>query len=223
MGVDFIAVPTPRPAEHRPEDEHANLVTHGLGFLLSLAAATVLMTQAIETRRGSVVLACTIYCCSLIGLYGASTLSHLFHDLTWRRRCRTLDQAFIYLLIAGSFTPVEVMILNRGWWPVLAVAMWTLALLGVFYVLRVGNLSAGARCSYGVLGWLPCVSLPELSAVVPREVLFWMIAGGICYSVGTIFLALDRRVRYFHALWHALVIAGSGCHYIAILMLVTGA
>ena len=94
------------------------------------------------------------------------------------------------------------------------------AIIGVVHVLKVGNLSSTDKLGYGILGWMPAVSIPELSAAVPVQILIWMLAGGACYSIGTVFLAFDRRVRYFHALWHALVIAGSGCHYIAILLLV---
>src|SRR5262249_54018320 len=102
--IDLIA-PGPELPEHRPVDEHANLATHAFGLFLSLPATAVLLTTAIELRRPIEVAACASYCASLVGVYAASTLSHLFHDLGWRRRFRTVDQAFIYLLIAGSFAP----------------------------------------------------------------------------------------------------------------------
>src|SRR3974377_884143 len=95
-----------------------------------------------------------------MGLYAASTLSHSFHDLAWRRFFRTLDQACIFLLIAGSFTPFAVAWLDRGWsFPILLAAMWTLAILGVGLVLRVRTLTPGAQRVYLILGWLPAISL----------------------------------------------------------------
>jgi hemolysin III len=98
--------------------------------------------------------------------------------------------------------------------------MWITALLGVCLVVRLGNLTSTARTLYGVLGWLPIIAVKPLFDAAPFEMLVWMIAGGAFYSVGTLFLMFDMRVRYFHALWHAFVIAGSTCHYIAILLFV---
>ena len=214
-----------RSHEHRPVDEHANLITHGLGLLLSLVASAVLMTLVVREYRtnhhGAINIAtCGIYCASLVGLYAASTLSHAFYDLAWRRFYRALDQACIFLLIAGSFTPVGVAYLGHGWWLLLIVAMWVTALFGVLLVVRMGNLTPGAKTIYGVLGWLPVIAVKPLYDAAPFEMLVWMIAGGAFYSIGTLFLKFDLRVRYLHALWHAFVIAGSTCHYIAILRFV---
>jgi hemolysin III len=206
----------PRPAEIRPTDEHANLITHALGFFLSVVASAVLMALVITDHTARNVIACGTYCLSLMGLYAASTLSHLFHDLARRRFYRTLDQACIYLLIAGSFTPVAV----EFQWPLLLSAMWILAIFGVVLVLWMGNLTGAAKITYGILGWLPVLSLKAMIDAMPPEMLLWTIAGGLFYSVGTVFLRFDRHVRYLHALWHTFVIAGSTCHYIAILYLV---
>lgn len=209
--------------ERRPPDEIANFLTHGAGFLLSLAGAAVLMDMAWSAPTLRLLLACGVYCFSLIGLYGASTLSHAFYDLRWRRLFRALDQAFIYVLIAGSFTPFSVVYLWSDWWPLLLVVMWALALLGVCVVLSVRNLSPAGKVTYGLLGWLPVIALPTLSASASTEILTWVFAGGILYTSGTVFLTLDRHVRYFHALWHLFVIGGSIAHFIAILRLVSAA
>jgi len=208
-------------SEKRPVDEAANLLTHGFGLLLSIAATVMLMwTVAGESAR--TIVACGVYCLTLILLYGASTLSHMFHDLEWRRLFRMHDQACIYLLIAGSFTPYAVIFLGRGWWWLVIISMWVLAFAGVVIVLRRRNLSGAAKITYGLLGWLPVVSLWELYQVAPTEMLVWLLAGGVFYSTGTIFLWLDQKVRYLHALWHVFVIAGSICHYIGVLVCVAG-
>jgi len=201
-------------------DEHANLATHGLGLLLSISAAALLMWLVIRDGRAVYIIACSAYCFSLVALYAASTLSHTFHDLAWRRFFRTLDQACIYLLIAGSFTPFAVVFLGHAWWPSLIVVMWILAVFGVGLVLHMRNLTPAAKITYGILGWLPVISLPVLFDSAPVELLAWILAGGLFYSVGTVFLRFDHRVLYFHALWHTFVIAGSTCHYIATLLLV---
>ena len=220
MAADSIETSTPRLAEHRPVDEHANLITHVLGFLLSLPASAVLMTLVVNDHQPINIVACGIYCCSLMGMYAASTLSHMFYDLAWRRYFRTLDQVCIYLLIAGSFTPVAVVFLWHEWWPALLAAMWVLAILGVLLVLRMRNLTPTAQITYGILGWLPVISLKTLFDAAPFEAFAWIVAGGLFYSAGSVFLRFDQHVRYFHALWHTFVIAGSVCHYIAILLVV---
>jgi len=174
------------------------------------------MTSVISRGENSLIVACGVYSFSLIALYAASTLSHTFHDLAWRRFFRTVDQACIYLLIAGSFTPFAAEFLDHGWWTVLIWAMWTLAILGVVLVMWMRNLTPAAKVTYGVLGWLPIVSLKELFEAAPVEILTWILVGGAFYSEGSVFLRFDQRVRYFHAVWHTFVIAGSICHYIAI-------
>lgn len=220
MAADSNNTTTPRPGEHRPVDEYANLITHGLGFFLSVLASVVLMTLVVSGHQTVQIVACGVYCFSLVGLYAASTLSHTFHDLDWRRFFRMLDQVFIYLLIAGSFTPLAVAFLWDRWWPVLLAVMWVLALLGVVLVLRVRNLTPVAKITYGILGWLPVISLKRLFDAAPFEVFAWLVVGGLFYSAGSVFLRFDQHVRYFHALWHTFVIAGSTCHYIAILLVV---
>src|SRR5579872_750897 len=162
MPPDFetttVAEPGAGPVEgHRPVDENANFVTHGLGFVLSLVASAYLMVRAVTGNRPVIIAACGIYCGSLMGLYAASTLSHMFHNLAWRRFFRTLDQACIFLLIAGSFTPVGVVYFTEGWWPLLPAAMWVLALCGVVVVLWQGHLTPAAQITYGILGWLPVI------------------------------------------------------------------
>jgi hemolysin III len=219
MAADPNETSPPKPAEHRPVDEHANLITHALGLALSVIASGVLMMLVVNNQRTINIIACGIYSGTLIGLYAASTLSHMFHDLAWRRFFRTLDQACIFLLIAGSFTPIAVVFLWEGWWRTLLIVMWVFAIFGVFLVLRMRNLTPAAKVSYGVMGWLPIVSLKTLYEAAPFDVFTLILAGGLFYSVGSLFLRADH-IRYFHALWHTFVIVGSVCHYFAILLVV---
>ena len=220
MEKDGDTIQEPRLAEDRPVDELANLITHGLGFLLSMIGSAVLMRRAWVNGAGIQIAACGVYSASLMGLYAASTLSHMFHDLAWRRFFRTLDQVCIYLLIAGSFTPIAVVYLWHAWWLVLFVVMWVLAGFGVLLVLHMRNLTPAAKFTYGLLGWLPIISLKTLYDQMPIDIFAWIVAGGLSYSVGAIFLRYDLQIRYFHALWHTFVIAGSICHYIAVLLVV---
>ena len=98
--------------------------------------------------------------------------------------------------------------------------MWVLAISGVFLVLYMRNLTPLAMITYGILGWLPIISLKTLFDAAPPDIFAWIIAGGFFYSIGVVFLGFDKHIRYFHALWHTFVIAGSTCHYIALIMVV---
>lgn len=201
----------------RPTDEMANVITHGLGFVLSLGAVCWL-TQRVVGQSAALVVACEIYAVALLLMYGNSTLSHLFYDVAWRKPFRTLDQASIFLLIAATYTPFAVMYMDHGGWLWLLISMWGLACLGIGRVIYVRDLSRTDKYFYGVMGFLPAVGLAELSRHAPGMVIFWIIAGGACYSLGSLFLRLSASVRYAHAIWHILVIAGSACHYWAILL-----
>jgi hemolysin III len=207
-------------SDTRPADEIANLVTHGGGFLLSLGAAGWLMSL-VSGRSAAIVIACGIYSAALILVYGSSTLSHSFHDIRWRRAFRTLDQACIFLLISGTFTPFAVLYLDHGYWWILLAIMWMAALAGILRVLQVRDLSPRDKLCFGVLGFLPVTASAEFSRHAPAILLVWIIAGGACYCLGAPFLKFSSRIRYSHAAWHLFVIAGSACHYHAVLLAVT--
>ena len=200
----------------RPDDEIANVLTHGVGFLLSLAATVHLINQ-VRNQSDARILACGIYCASLIMVFSASTLSHLCYDLGWRQRFRTLDQASIFLLIAGTYTPFAVVYLYQGWWCAVLIIMWGIALLGIARVAYVRDLPRKDKILFGVMGLIPSATLGELSRLAPTAVICGILLGGACYSVGTIFLRLSGSVRFTHAIWHVLVVLGSSCHYWSIL------
>ncbi|MFO1043104.1 MAG: hemolysin III family protein [Planctomycetaceae bacterium] len=203
----------------RPADEMANILTHGVGFLLSLAAAVHLM-QLVANRSIGLIVVCAVYAATLVLVYASSTLSHLFYDLKWRKFFRTLDQACIFLLIAGTCTPLSVTYLNHGIWPWLLGTMWFLAACGVARAIQVRDLSRSDKSLYGLMGFLPIIGLSEMSRSAPAVLVYWIIAGGACYSIGTVFLMLSARVRFSHAVWHLLVMAGSACHYKAIVLMI---
>lgn len=204
----------------RPVDEMANLVTHAIGFLLSIMASVYLMLQVVS-NSAAVVVACGVYSTSLMLVYACSTLSHLFHDHGMRQRFRTLDQACIFLLIAGTYSPIAVVYLDHGWWRTVQIVMWLSAIVGIVRVVQVRDLPHVDKVFFGLLGFLPVVTVPELCRRAPWELVAWLVAGGACYYLGTLFLWLSTRVKYTHAVWHVLVIAGSACHYRAILVAIS--
>jgi hemolysin III len=203
-----------------PGEELANRITHGIGLLLSLVGVAV-MVQVLGHGDGWRVVGCSVYLFSLISVYAMSTLSHTFETPRLRTMFRALDQGAIYLLIAATYTPFSMAYLHTTpWWIVLGL-VWTIALWGfcskVLFAYRVEQVSMWPCI---VLGLIPFVCVPSLIGVVSLAALWWMLLGVGFYTVGLAFWVNDRRVRQFHAVWHLFVIAGSACHFVAILLFV---
>ncbi|HEY2827251.1 MAG TPA: hemolysin III family protein [Pirellulales bacterium] len=197
--------------------EVANAITHGLGFVFSVFAAVVLLhaAAAVDMWQWTAVF---IYAVTMVAVYAASTASHVFSQPKLRHFFRMLDQGCIYLFIAGTFTPIAAAFLRVGPWWILLAAIWIIAIGGflskVAFNHRVNNSSAIIPL---VLGWLPLAGGWTMLQLVPIEVRWWVLAGGVCYSIGILFLISDHRHRYLHAMWHLWVIAGTACHFWAIL------
>ena len=204
------------------DEETINSITHGIGFLLSLAGVAWLVALTLKAGDGWQLLGISIYGISLVAVYAASTLSHLFRQPRLRRLFRIIDQACIFLLIAGTFTPISLTYLRTGPWWILFGLIWAIALFGFFskaiFAHRIESVSTVLHVS---LGWLPASCSKPMWSVTPTGLFGWMLAGGLCYTIGTIFLQRDEKVPYFHAVWHVLVIAGSALHFWGILLYCT--
>ncbi len=199
-------------------EETANQLTHGIGLLLSIAGAAVLLSSARAHSDRLQFAGCCVYAVCLVALYAASTLSHSFRGPSVRHFFRMLDQVCIFLLIAGTFTPFALSYLRQGWLWGLTLAMWSGACAGIFFKVcfrRWRNVSTGA---YLILGWIPIVALREMVRVLPAGALALVLGGGVLYTVGTFFLTHDERVPYFHAVWHVFVVSASICHYCAVIL-----
>src|SRR3989304_6310318 len=197
-------------------EERANALTHGLGFVLSVAGAIAMATNVFGESDMWRQIGCGVYVASLIAVYAMSTLSHSATTQEWRSFYRALDQGCIYFLIAATYTPFSLAYLRTTPWWLLLGAIWGVALWGflskVVFAHRVEAVSIWPCI---VLGWMPTVSVPALAGIVPAAAFWWMLLGGLCYTVGTIFLRYDYKVRHFHAVWHMLVLAGRACHFLA--------
>lgn len=204
----------------RLREEMASSLTHGLGLILAIAAVPVLILLGV--LRGSTVHVAgfTVYGSSLVLVYASSTLYHAFQQPRLKHVFRVLDHAAIYLLIAGTYTPVTLLSLDgpAGW--TLLSLVWTLALFGcVFKLFFVDRFEGFSTVLYLVMGWLVVLVLKPFVAAVPPEVFLWIVAGGLCYTVGVVFFVWER-LPYNHAVWHLFVIGGSACHYVAMLLYV---
>lgn len=198
--------------------ELANCITHALGLVLSLIAAPILLLAAARQADVWQFIACVVYAATMIAVYAASTCSHWFCRPRLRHFFRMVDQGCIYLFIVGTFTPIAATFLRGGSWWLLLAAMWTIAIGGfVSKIWLVHRIDCASVLVPVLLGWMPVVGGPALIEVVPAGVIRWMLAGGVCYTVGTLFLMYDHRHTYMHSVWHLLVIAGSACHFFAIL------
>jgi len=199
--------------------EHiANSVTHGVGFMASLVAMPVVIFAAMKRDDPWQIAGAAVYGLSLVTLYGASTAYHSFPRSPSTRVLRILDHSAIFLLIAGSYTPFALGPLRGPWgWSLLA-AVWGMALVGIaLKTFRGFGTKRLTTSVYVAMGWLSVVAVKPLLTLVGPAGFWWLLAGGLCYTGGVVFYATDERVRYGHAVWHLFVLAGSTCHFFAVL------
>jgi hemolysin III len=201
--------------------ERFNSITHLVGAVLALAGAVVLIVLASLHGDARKIVSVSIYGVSLLTLY---TVSTLYHSVKGRAKgiLRHLDHTAIYLLIAGSYTPFTLVVLGGrlGWW--LFAAVWAMAAVGVVQEFReVKGERVLSVVLYVAMGWLAVVALGPLARALGTVGLAWMLGGGVFYTAGIAFYALDRRLPVFHGIWHLFVLAGSVSHYIVILSYAT--
>lgn len=206
------------------DEELVNAITHGAGLALALVGSLVMMNGVSMHGGTTISIGCAAYLFTLIAVYAMSTISHTVTTPKMRTLFRQLDQAFIYLLIVGTYTPYSLAHLHGAFWNVLLVMMWTVALVGfASKALFAHRIEGGSILSYLFLGWMSIVALPAIWHVVPAAEFGLIVGGGLCYTIGTFFLLNDEKVRHFHAAWHVWVIAGSACHFFGLLMFVAQA
>ncbi len=208
------ADPTPG---HSLREELANALTHGLGATAALAGGAVLITlAALYGDRWQLIGAIVFGICLLL-LYIASTLYHAIQHPVAKARLKVFDHCAIYLLIAGTYTPFTLIGLRGPWGWGLFAAIWLLALSGVvFKLFYTGRFRLLSTLIYLAMGWLVLVAIKPLLGALDGWTLGWLLAGGVCYTLGTVFYHRPA-LPYAHAIWHMFVIAGSVCHYVAVM------
>lgn len=196
-------------------EEIANSISHGVGFLVALAALPLLLLGA--AHHGTLALiGAGVFGATMALLYLTSTLYHALTPNRAKRVFQVLDHGAIYLLIAGTYTPFTLGILRGPWGWTLLGLIWALALAGIVLKALVGvrypRLSTGL---YLGMGWLVLAAAQPLVLRVPGWGLFWLAAGGLAYTAGVGFYAMSH-LRYRHFIWHLFVLAGTGCHLVAV-------
>ena len=198
-------------------EEIANSVSHAVSLLAALVALPFLFAPA-RNLTAAGFFGTLVFAATMVLLYLTSTLYHALPDGRARRVFLKLDYGAIYLFIAGSYTPFALGALGGAWGYALFALVWLLAALGVvpktFDRLTHPWLSTGL---YLAMGWLVLIAVVPLFRQMPPPSVIWLVAGGIAYTVGVVFFALDSRIRYSHAVWHGFVAAGTGCHTFAVL------
>lgn len=202
----------------RHQDERFNSISHMLGAVAAMAGLVVLVVLAARQGDPWKIVSFSIYGASLVLLYSASALYHAFPAQPLLRK---LDHDAIYLLIAGTYTPFTLVTLHGVWgWSIFG-AVWGLAALGIVIDTAIKD---GRRwlpvVIYLVMGWLGLVALKPLLRALPAHGFIGLLAGGLFYTVGVVFYALDARRRYFHEIWHLFVLAGSVTHFFTVLFYV---
>ncbi|GAB4282052.1 MAG: hemolysin III family protein [Coriobacteriia bacterium] len=219
---DTIAAPhaAGRRTGYSKGEEIANAITHGTGIGLSVAALVLLTMFGALSHDPYRLAGGIVFGITLILLYAASTLYHAIPGERARHVFKVLDHAGIYLLIAGTYTPFTLVTLRDagGWW--LFAIVWGLAVVGValegFWVYRPKWLSA---LVYLLMGWLVIVAIKPLLAAISDTGLWLLVSGGLAYTVGAVFYVL-KKVPYTHMVWHLFVLAGSTCHFLAVVLAV---
>jgi hemolysin III len=203
--------------------ELANCATHGMGLALSIAGCALLVTLAALRGNPWHIVACSVYGATLVCLYSASTIYHGVRSRRWKRVWRVIDHSAIYLLIAGTYTPFTLVSLRGAWgWSLFGI-VWGLTLVGIlFKVWFVDRVPVISTIVYLLMGWLAVIAIKPVLAAVPLAAIAWLAAGGLLYTAGVAFFAWEK-LPYHHAIWHAFVLAGSVCHYVAVLYYVVPA
>ena len=198
-------------------EEISNAVSHAAGLIATLVAAPFLIVSTTRHGDARAILGACVFAGTMVLLYLASTLYHGLPKSRAKRVFRVLDHGAIFILIAGTYTPFTLGVLRGPWGWTLLFLVWSLTILGVTAkavgAIRHPRLSAGL---YLAMGWLILIAIRPLWSQMPSSGILWLLAGGIAYTSGVVFFTVER-VRYTHFVWYLFVIAGTTCHYLAVL------
>jgi hemolysin III len=212
-----ISLAVPKREQSRGE-EIANSISHGVGLVAALAAIPFLIAHAVRLGDAGFVVGARVFAATMVLLYLASTLYHALPQGKAKRAFQVIEHAAIFLLIAGTYTPFTLGVLRGAWGWTLFGLVWGLAAVGVLLA-AVGGVVRYRALSvllYLGMGWLIVVALRPLWLRMPLPGLLWLVAGGLAYTMGVAFFAA-KRLRYGHFVWHLFVLAGTACHFIAVL------
>lgn len=204
---------------HIDREEFANTLSHSIGLLAAMAAAPLLLWAAMPDQRSTAgIIGAGIFTLTMLMLYAASVLCHALPPGRARQVFLKLDHGLIYVFIAGTYTPFALgtALDTVGW--MLFGLIWALAVLG-FVLKMAGRLSSPvvSTGSYLLVGWVVLLAVHPLIGSLSATAFQWLVLGGIIYTIGVVFFAAGGKLRYGHLVWHLFVMAGTTCHFLAVL------
>lgn len=203
------------PLDYDPQEELINAYSHGLGAILAFIAVIFLIVKGYGLALGQWI-SLWVYGLSLELLLSSSMLYHFAQDELKRYWYKKLDHTAIYYLIAGTYTPFLSIAIPTAKAHHLLIALWVIALIGtLFKLVFIHHFQKVSLAAYLVMGWLAVLVMDDMQRYLSRDAIQLLIAGGLAYTVGTLFYAL-KKVRYSHAIWHVFVLLGAGLHFLAI-------
>lgn len=203
--------------KYTSREEIAHSVSHGIGAALSIAGLVVSVALSVQTGDKMKILSFAIFGASMVTLYSASTLYHAITHEKAKIFFRYMDHISIFLLIAGTYTPIALLLLKGAWSWTLFGLVWGLAMAGIAYQVFYLNRHKWISITiYLLLGWIALAAIKPLAEVMPFGLLMWILAGGLFYTVGAVFYLKDNY-RYFHFIWHLFVISGTLCHFLGMI------
>jgi len=218
--VPEIRMEKPVASIRRPQtfgEEVANSVSAGVGLLAVIAGIPLLVSTAIQRRSGFSLAGTIIFATAMVSLYLASTIYHALPKGGIKEFFRILDHAAIYVLIAGTYTPFALGAVRGVWGWTLFGVVWSLAILGIFFTRFGGPLYRRlSTLTYLGVGWMALPAARLFWLHVQLAGLLWIFAGGVAYTAG-VFFYVAKRLPYSHLIWHLFVIAGTACHFCAVL------
>lgn len=210
-----------RERQQTPGEEIANSLSHGAGLLAAIVAAPVLIGITAARGEALAMVGAAVFVTTVILLYAASTIYHAIphrYEAT-KSVFQIVDHGAIYLLIAGTYTPFTLGPLSGVWGWTLLVLVWSMALVGVLLkgLGRTGHpwMAAGL---YLAMGWIVIIAIKPVIENLPPVGLIWLVAGGAAYTLGIVFFLLDNKLRFAHFIWHLFVLAGTACHFVAVIL-----
>ncbi|OIQ22465.1 MAG: hemolysin III [Flavobacterium sp. MedPE-SWcel] len=206
------------PKKNRKQEEFWNVITHGLGALLSIIGLILLALFSIRNGSTIHIVTSLVFGISLVILYTASTIYHAVVKLKWKRFFRLIDHLSIYVLIAGTYTPFALLGLKGTWGWVIFGLIWAFAIIG--FIFKFSPLRRSEKLSlslYAIMGWLIIIAIKPLLANVAPQALWYLLGGGLCYTFGIYFYAKEK-ISYNHAIWHVFVLGGSTLHFLGVFL-----
>jgi hemolysin III len=203
---------------HSSSEELANAISHGIGLIAALIGAPLLLLAARDTGSGGFFVGTIVFIATMLALYLTSTLYHVWPETRTKYALQLFDHCAIFLLIAGTYTPFAFGPLRGIWGSTILGVVWAGAVFGVLVKAMRGTSRHRklAMSLYLGMGWSALIVIQPVILKVPPTALFWLFAGGVAYTAGVLFF-VNERLRYSHFVWHLFVLAGTSCHFLAVL------